>query len=159
MVFFVPLKYMKIIALPDLHNDLTSLSDIGNNLSHVDLVLLVGDLTIGGSAQDASQVIQIVQRFNTSVLAIPGNWDKPEVDAYLFQEGINLHRRHIRMEGLTFIGMGLSLPGIVPTPNEITESDFERFFAEVASDLNPSEPEILVCHQPPFGTPSRTNSR
>lgn len=143
---------MKIIALPDLHNDLTSLSRIGNRLSQVDLVLLVGDLTNGGSADDASQVIQIVRNYNLSVLAVPGNWDKPEVDNYLSKEGINLHRRQILIGGLTFIGMGLSLPGLIPTPNEITDSDFERFFTETASNLNPEAPKILVCHQPPYNT-------
>jgi hypothetical protein len=50
-------KLMKIIALSDLHNDHTSLSKIGDTLFRVDLVLLVGDLTNGGPAQDANQVI------------------------------------------------------------------------------------------------------
>ena len=141
---------MKIIALPDLHNDLARLSKIGEDLSQVDLVLLVGDLTNSGSAHDAISVVQLVRRFNTSVLAIPGNWDTPEVENYLHQAGINLHRRHILIDGLTFIGTGLSLPGIVPTPNEFTESDFERIFAEITANSNPNEPEILVCHQPPY---------
>ncbi|HEX9333263.1 MAG TPA: metallophosphoesterase [Anaerolineales bacterium] len=143
---------MKIIALPDLHVDLTNLTFIGEALTIVDVVLLVGDLTNGGSADDASQVVQAIQRFNLSILTVPGNWDKPEVDAYLSQEKINLHRRRILIDGLSFIGMGLSLPGIVPTPNEITEADFERFFEETASDVNPDIPEILVCHQPPYNT-------
>lgn len=143
---------MKIIALPDLHNDLNGLSKIGNTLFQVDSILLVGDLTNGGSTQDANKVVQLVLKYNPSILAIPGNWDTPEVEDYLSQEGINLHQRHIQIDGLTFMGMGLSLPGIVPTPNEITESDFEQFFAEVVSDLNSSEPEILLCHQPPYGT-------
>ena len=143
---------MKIIALPDLHNDLTNLSKFGNVFSQVDLILLAGDLTNGDSAQDASEVIQLVRKFNPSVLAIPGNWDKPEAEDYLSHEGINLHRRHIVIDGLAFIGMGLSLPGILPTPNEISESDFERFFAEAIANLLPNRPEILVCHQPPYNT-------
>ena len=143
---------MKIIALSDLHNDLINLAGMSNILAEADVVLLVGDLTNGGPANDASEVINLVRRFNTSILAVPGNWDKPEVDAYLSQEKINLHRRHILIDGLSFIGMGLSLPGIVPTPNEITESDFERFFVEIASNLKPTESEILMCHQPPYDT-------
>lgn len=95
---------MKLIALPDLHNDLTSLSKIGNTLSKVDLVLLVGDLTNGGSAQAAIEVVQLVRRFNLSILAIPGNWDTPEVEGCLSQENINLHRRYVEMEGLTCQG-------------------------------------------------------
>ena len=143
---------MKIIALPDLHNELANLSKMGNVLSQVDLVLLAGDLTNGGTAQDAAKAIQLVRRFNQSILAIPGNWDTPEIEEQLTRESINLHRRHVRLEGLTFIGMGLSLSGIMLTPNEITEADFERFFAEVVSDLKSGEPEIIVCHQPPYGT-------
>jgi hypothetical protein len=38
---------MKIIALPDLHEDVKSLYQMGRALSEVDLVLLVGDLTNG----------------------------------------------------------------------------------------------------------------
>ena len=48
--------------------------------------------------------------------------------------------------------MGLSLPGILPTPNEITESDFEKLFSQVTADLQPNQPETLVCHQPPYNT-------
>jgi Icc-related predicted phosphoesterase len=143
---------MKLIALPDLHNDLSSLPEIGDALAQADLVLLVGDLTNGGSAEDAEQVIQAVQRFNPSVLVVPGNWDKPGVEAYLSREGISLHGKHVVIDGLTFIGMGLSLPGITPTPNEITESDFERLFTEAELDLPIGGQEILVCHQPPYNT-------
>jgi Icc-related predicted phosphoesterase len=143
---------MKIIALPDLHNNRIGLLRIGNVLSKVDLVLLVGDLTNGEPIRDAIEVVQLVQRFNPSILAIPGNWDIPAVEEYLSQEKINLHRRHIQLDGLILIGMGLSLPGIVPTPNEITEAEFETFFTEVRADLEPDRPEILVCHQPPYNT-------
>lgn len=48
--------------------------------------------------------------------------------------------------------MGLSLSGIVPTPNEISEADFEKSFTEIASKLPHGGSEILVCHQPPYGT-------
>jgi hypothetical protein len=143
---------MKIIALPDLHDCVSSLPLIGHALSEVDLVLLVGDLTNGGPAPDADRVIRMVQRFNSSVLAIPGNWDRPEVDGYLSQQGVNINHRHIVIDHLAFIGMGASLPGIIRTPNEITESDFEFFFDKAISSLDPKIPEILVCHQPPYYT-------
>ena len=57
---------------------------------------------------------------------------------------------------LSFDGLA-AVVGIAPTPNEITESDFEKFFAEVTSDLNLSEPEILLCHQPPRRSRNRSN--
>lgn len=143
---------MKIIALPDLHGDLKNLAQVGPALSLVDLVLLVGDFTRNGSVSDAERVIRMIKQFNPAVMAISGNWDLPEVDDYLSRTGINLNRRHVVLDNLAFIGMGAALPGPVPTPNEISESDFERFFDEAISGLDLSIPAILVCHQPPYNT-------
>jgi len=143
---------MKIIALPDLHNNLTSLSKISNALVKADLVLLVGDLANGDSALDADQLINSIQKFNTSILAIPGNWDGPNVDHYLSDLGINLNRKHRIIDKLAFIGIGASLPGIIQTPWEFEEQDFERFFEEATTGLDAQLPQILVCHQPPYNT-------
>lgn len=143
---------MKIIALPDLHSHSTGLAAIGPALAKVDSVLLVGDLTNGGSATDARQIVETVRKFNPSILAIPGNWDTPEVEAYLSEEGINLHCRYIVIEHLALIGIGASLPGIIRTPNEIDESDFEQIFRDATTDLDPDISQILVCHQPPYNT-------
>lgn len=143
---------MKIIALPDLHNGVDHLLRIGEALSKVDLVLLVGDLTTGGPPADAERIVRTVREFNPSVLAIPGNWDRPGVEEYLSGEGINLNRKHALIDGLAFIGIGASLPGPVYTPNEISELDFQLLFEEVVSELGPEIPKILVCHQPPYDT-------
>ena len=143
---------MKIIALPDLHEDRSNILLLGPALSAVELVLLVGDFTNDGSASEAERMIDLLRVYNPNILAIPGNWDPPEVDSYLSRAGINLDRRHIILDGMAFIGMGAALPSPVETPNEISESDFERFFDETLSGLDVSIPEILVCHQPPFNT-------
>jgi Icc-related predicted phosphoesterase len=87
--------WMKLIALPDLHQDLRSLPRLGDQLAAVDLVLLVGDLVNATGAQGAEDVVQAVRRHNRNVLAIPGNWDDPGACDYLTREGINLHRRHM----------------------------------------------------------------
>ena len=55
---------MKIIALPDLHSDVGRLQLIGTALSAVDLVLLVGDFTYGGSASDVERMIDALRGFN-----------------------------------------------------------------------------------------------
>jgi len=143
---------MKIIALPDLHDNIIDIPIIGQALSKVDLILLVGDLTNGGPSSDADRLVQVVQRFNPAILAIPGNWDRPEIERYLSQKRINLNRRHRLINHLAFIGIGAALPGIVKTPNEATEADFERFFQEAISGLDPETPVVLVCHQPPYNT-------
>lgn len=90
---------MIIVALADIHDNLESLRSISDDLSAADLVLLVGDLTNFGREEAATRVIQAVRKYNGRILAVPGNCDYPEVDAYLAGEGVNLHRRHVVVEG------------------------------------------------------------
>ena len=143
---------MKLIALPDLHGDSNRLDVIARELSDVDLILLVGDMTNGGGAADAARVIQAVRRHNRNVLAIPGNWDDAGVSAYLQREGINLDRLQILLHQVVFVGVGGALPGPVSTPNELTEAEFEQVLAEVAAELSATMPIVFVCHQPPAQT-------
>jgi Icc-related predicted phosphoesterase len=144
---------MKIIALPDLHQDgINRLASVADPLSAADLVLLVGDLTNGGSAADAARVIDAVRQYNASILAVPGNWDGLPVADYLTKEGINLHRRNVIIDRMAFVGVGASLPAVVETPNEATEADLNSFLAEAVAGLDPAVPKILVSHQPPART-------
>jgi Icc-related predicted phosphoesterase len=143
---------MKIVALPDLHGSIAQLSLIRDVLAASDLVLLVGDLTNNGSAADAAQIVDGIKQSNSSVLAIPGNWDGPDVHAYLTETGINIHRRHITRDGIAFTGLGASLASPSHAPNEISEEEFAALFAELASGLERTALQILVCHQPPVDT-------
>jgi len=143
---------MKLIALPDLHGNISRLDAISRELSGVDLVLLVGDITNGGGAEDAARVTQAVRRHNRNILAIPGNWDDAGVSAYLQREGITLDRLQILLDQVVFVGVGGALPGPLSTPNEITEAEFEQALAEMAAEIDATMPIVFVCHQPPART-------
>jgi Icc-related predicted phosphoesterase len=143
---------MKIIALPDIHGAVGRLLEITEIIAEVDLVLLPGDLTTGGPASAAAGVVETVRRINPAVLAIPGNWDPPEVGDYLSTEKINLDRTHLFWGGLAFGGVGGGLPGPFSTPNELDEADFERACASAVFCLSTGTPLILLCHEPPYGT-------
>lgn len=143
---------MKIIALPDLHGAVDRLQTISTELASADLVLLVGDLTNAGSASDAQHVIDSVRHFNPSILAVPGNWDGPEVNQQLSAQQVNLHRHHTIRDGIAFIGVGAALISPLHSPNEITEEDFGLFLEEASQGLATTTCRILVCHQPPLRT-------
>jgi len=143
---------MIIVAIADIHDDLERLGTVSEDLSAADVVLLVGDLTNFGRQTAAARVVRAVQKYNDRVLAVPGNCDYPEVDAYLTREGINLHRRSILVEGIAFLGVGGSLPCPGKTPNEYSEENFEAFLQEAAAGLGMEVPVILVSHQPPRDT-------
>ncbi len=143
---------MIIVALADIHDDLEGLRAASEDLSTADVVLLVGDLTDFGGQSDAARVIRAVRQYNGRVLAVAGNCDYPEVDAYLTAEGINLHRKGTLIDGIAFVGVGGSLPCPGKTPNEFSEDEFELFLREAASDLSLDVPVVLTVHQPPRGT-------
>ncbi len=147
---------MKIIALPDLHGSqfgvkvVEGIDRLGARLAAVDLVLLAGDL--GGKLREAQAVLDAVRRHNAHVLAVPGNWDTREVQAALEAEGINLHRRHVVMNSLAFLGAGGSLSPGIPMPCLFTETQFADILAAAAAGVDPALPKVLVCHQPPVDT-------
>jgi Icc-related predicted phosphoesterase len=143
---------LKIIALPDIHTQTNSLETIGEFLSSADLILLVGDLTNAGGIAEARAVVQAVRKFNPNLLAVPGNWDRTEIDTFLFEQDINLNCRFRLLDQIAFIGVGASLPCLVPTPNEVGETDLERCLNWAITGLDPEIPKVLVSHQPPLNT-------
>jgi uncharacterized protein len=143
---------MIIVAMTDIHDDVTRLGAIAEDLKAADLVLLTGDLTNFGGGEDAARVVKAVRRHNTRVLAVPGNCDPRAVDTYLTREGINLHRRSVVVDGVAFVGVGGSLPCPGRTPNEYSEEEMAAILAEGFDRVHPSDPLVLVTHQPPRGT-------
>jgi uncharacterized protein len=143
---------MKIIALPDIHARTSVLETIGGFLSSADLILLVGDLTNAGGVAEARAVVQAVRKFSPNLLAVPGNWDRPEIDAFLSEQDINLNGRFRLIDQFAFVGIGASLPCLIPTPNEVSEADLEACLNQAVAGLDPQVPKILVSHQPPFNT-------
>ena len=108
---------MIIVALSDIHGNTRRLRAISRDLSAADVVLLVGDLTNFGRRRHAARVLSAVREYNENILAVSGNCDYPDVDAYLTTEGINLHRTCITVDEVAFLGVGGSTPCPGRTPN------------------------------------------
>lgn len=139
----------RMIALPDLHNNLDNLPRIVDRITPADILLLPGDM----SQSDDPDVIRTIRDTATTehVLAVPGNWDGQRVTRYLDDTGINLHQRRQVLQGVTFLGLGGSLPFIGRT--EYSEDDYARFTADLAAMIQPDDEALaLVSHQPPSKT-------
>lgn len=143
---------MKIIALTDIHGRPQAIHDIAHDLESADVVLLPGDITMFGRRAEGLQVLEAVREYNPRILAVMGNCDYPEVEELLVESGICLHRRHCKIDGVTFVGLGGSLPCPMPTLNEWTESEIADHLEASHQGVGPSEPFVLVSHQPPLDT-------
>jgi hypothetical protein len=143
---------MKIVGITDIHGHTERLGELAEELSAADVVLLCGDITHFGHRSTAEQVLAACRRHNPRILAVAGNCDYPDVEAYLAEEEISLHGTHVIVEEVAFLGVGGSLPCPGRTPNEHTEKDLEAILSQAAAGLSRQLPWVLVAHQPPRDT-------
>lgn len=143
---------MIIIALTDLHGKIEHLPAISGILQEADLVLIAGDITNFGGWDQAERIISSISKYSKRVLAVGGNCDSPSVEDYLNSEGINLHCNYVNINGLSFAGVGGSLPCPGKTLNESPDDDFGIFLSGVAAEITSSDRFVLMTHQPAWGT-------
>lgn len=143
---------MRIVAISDIHGRIERLPVAEQDLRDADWVLLTGDITNFGRREQAVSMLGPIVELNDQILAVPGNCDYPEVESYLTEMGINLHAAARRADGVAIVGLGGSLPGPAPTPNEYSERQIEAFLQSALEGLEEDLPLILNSHQPPADT-------
>jgi uncharacterized protein len=152
---------MKIISLPDLHGSLRYITALGPILRQVDLVVLAGDLTISGTPREAERVLSAIRQYNARIWAVPGGYDTQQVNQYLSDQSVNLHKQSRDTEGYIFIGLGGDLFH-TGAPREHLLYDnvqFDIMLHEMIQGLSRRIPKLLVTHYPPQGTAvDRTHS-
>jgi Icc-related predicted phosphoesterase len=141
-----------IIALADIHADLTHLPQIAEHLSTADLVLLAGDITNFGDWRQTERIISEIRSYNRHILAVPGNCDRPDVNDYLESENISLDHNCIAAAGVSFIGLGGSLPCHGSTPNEMLDNNFTNSLTALEELVPADNKFVLVTHEPAVNT-------
>ena len=102
------------------------------------------------SAGKAEEMIESIRRHNRSIVGVPGNCDYADVEAYLRETEVSIHVLRREITGITFYGLGGSLPCPGKTPTEYTEDEIAGMLATL--DQEASGITVFVSHQPPFGT-------
>jgi len=143
---------MKIISFGDIHEDYSNLIPLKNELENADLVIVTGDLTNFNGRKEAEKVIEAIMKYNENVLAQLGNLDQPEVNDYLTEKGINLHRNGFIMDDIGIFGVGGSNPTPFNTPTEFSEVEIETFLHEGIDKVKDAKFKIMVPHMPPKDT-------
>jgi len=142
---------MRIIAFGDIHMDTGKVADIPA-IDSADYLIITGDITNYGSDLDAEAVLNRLAAINSSVLAVAGNLDQPEVADYLENIGVSLHGRGIIAEGLGIMGLGGSNYTPFNTPYEFSEKEIDNLLASGFSQIKSADNFILVSHPPPVQT-------
>lgn len=143
---------MKIISFGDVHMATRNLERMGEVMRDCDLVIVSGDLTNFGGADDARKVLADVRRACPAVLAIPGNLDRPEVIPFLEQDGVTLHGKGLVKDGVGIFGCGGSNISPFGTPIELSEDEIYATLRTGYDFVRDARPLLMICHPPPFNT-------
>ena len=123
-----------------------------NELENADLVIVTGDLTNFHGRKEAEKVIEEIMKYNENVLAQLGNLDQPEVNDYLTEKGINLHKNGFIRDDIGIFGVGGSNLTPFNTPTEFSEDEIETFLLDGIAKVKNAKYKIMVPHMPPKDT-------
>ncbi|MFQ5687219.1 MAG: metallophosphoesterase [Candidatus Scalindua sp.] len=143
---------MKIISFGDIHEDFDKLKLLKNELESADLVIVTGDLTNYNGKKEAGKVIGEIMKYNENILAQLGNLDQPEVNDFLDEKGVNLHRNGFIRDDIGIFGVGGSNLTPFNTPTEFSEYEIKAFLLEGIEKVKEARFKIMVPHMPPKDT-------
>jgi hypothetical protein len=140
------------IGIGDLHGDAGNVRDIPE-LPGAEGVIISGDLTIRGGAPEARRMLEAVRGVNPKVYAQIGNMDGADVDAFLEEQGVNIHAKGLELApGVAVIGVGASSPTPFNTPSEYPDTQLGEWLEKAHARAGDYEALLLVAHDPPRNT-------
>jgi Icc-related predicted phosphoesterase len=143
---------MKIVSFGDVHMAIKQMEKIAVELSTADLIILSGDLTNFGGCVEAKQVLDAARSYGPTVLALPGNLDRPEVIEFLQNEQAALHGQYRRLDNLGVFGCGGSNITPFHTPLEYQDEELGVILAQAYIEADDAPLQLMVSHTPPHAT-------
>ena len=131
---------MRLLALADIHGYVKNIPLLANAAKGCDAIVLAGDITDFGGADQARSVLSAFNVFGKPLLGVSGNCDPPLVDELLKKQAGGLIDAPVEMNEFVFVGFSYAASQEAVFPNELILH-------------NPGQkPMILVTHQPAWGT-------
>jgi uncharacterized protein len=143
---------MTLLCLSDIHGEAAGLSEILENSSGIDAIVVAGDITHLGGYAEAGAVLAPLQASGIRILAVAGNMDRAGVRQLLGEKGIDLHGQGIVVGGIGFLGLGGGTPSPFGTPWELSDEEASGFLATGLAAIADAPYKVLVSHAPPRDT-------
>ncbi len=137
---------MKMLLLSDIHSQTKLIANIGKELSCAEIVVISGDITNFGGKAQTKEVIGLIEKYNSNILAVGGNCDLKESIEYLESKDISLHNKLISTGGFNFAGTSGVFPSIDNGDQRV------EAFKNCLNLADKDKPLIVVTHQPAYAT-------
>jgi Icc-related predicted phosphoesterase len=143
---------MKIAYVVDVHDRFDSVPHALESIGVVELLIVGGDITTGGSADDVESAIADWRRLAPRLLALAGNMDSSEIDARLADLGVALDSRGFIIGDVGVFGVSAAPKSPLRTPYELSDEELERRIEAGFAAVRDSAVTIFCPHAPPRDT-------
>jgi hypothetical protein len=147
---------MLITAISDAHGSIRFIDKISDSLRISDLVVISGDLSRAGDINSAIRLLEAVEKYNSSILAVHGNWDGGDVLSLLIDKGYSIHGSGRIIGNTGFFGCGGSNKTPLKTASEYTEEEIYSYLETGHASVKSAGVKVMVSHTPPRGTVDKT---
>jgi Icc-related predicted phosphoesterase len=143
---------VRIAYLVDVHDRCAAVPEALGRIGAVDLLVIGGDITTGGTSRRAGRAINGWRALVPRLLAVAGNMDSPAIDARLDELGVALDQRGVVIGEVGIFGVSAAPISPLRTPYELDEDELARRI-ETAFDQVAGCSLLIFCpHAPPRGT-------
>lgn len=143
---------MRIAYVVDVHDRFEAVSKAIADIGAVDLLIVGGDITTGGSPDDAEAAIERWQPLAARLLALAGNMDSAAIDARLAELGVALDGRGFSFGEVGVCGVSAAPISPLQTPYELRDDELERRIESGFAAVEGCRVRIFCPHAPPAGT-------
>jgi Icc-related predicted phosphoesterase len=143
---------MRLAYVVDVHGAWQSVPDALAAIGEVDLLVVGGDLTTGGTADEAERAIESWRPLAPRLLALAGNMDSAEIDARLAELGVALDGRGVVVGDVGLFGVSGAQISPLRTPYELADPELERRIASGFAAVETCRVKLFCPHAPPAGT-------
>jgi Icc-related predicted phosphoesterase len=143
---------VRIAYLVDIHDRFDAVPKAMKESGPVDLLIIGGDITTAGIAEDAARAIEQWRPLAPRLLALAGNMDSPAIEARLADLGVSLDGRGIVLDDVGVFGVSAAPRSPLRTPYELDDEELQRRIEAGSADVKNCRRTIFCPHAPPRGT-------
>ena len=143
---------MLIAYVVDVHDRFEAVPEAIAAIGAIELLIVGGDITTGGSPGDAETAIEQWKPLAPRLLALAGNMDSPAIDARLADLGVGLDARGVVFGEIGVCGVSAAPLSPLRTPYELGDEELERRSKTAFDTVAGCRFRIFCPHAPPEGT-------
>jgi Icc-related predicted phosphoesterase len=143
---------VRIAYVVDVHGRFEAVPQALAAIGDVDLLLVGGDITTGGTPDDAERAIESWRPLAPRLLAVAGNMDSPAIDARLAELGVSVDGRGVILGDVGVFGVSAAPVSPLRTPYELADDELEQRLESGAAAVADARLKVFCPHAPPLDT-------